>query len=247
MSEAAQDVVVIGGGVVGLATALKLRMAGRDVLLIDRDEPARSTSYGNAGVLAVSDNYPLASFKRLLGAPGMLMNPRGPLRIRPNYLGRITPWLFRFALSAMPGARRAGFDAVKALNDRSVAAHRRLLDAVGRPELLVQKGMLVVARSAGGVKALEAESEPLRHAGSRVRLLDAAEVAALEPALAGRVAGGALQEDVAHVLDPYALARAYADAFLSAGGRIEQRQAIRIAPTDSGSEIDTDQAPWSRG
>ncbi|MFD2449219.1 FAD-dependent oxidoreductase [Vogesella fluminis] len=55
-----KHVIVVGAGVVGIATALQLRLAGCRVTLLDRGEPAMETSYGNAGAFAVSDIIPLA-------------------------------------------------------------------------------------------------------------------------------------------------------------------------------------------
>ena len=43
-----QDVLVIGAGIVGVSTAIHLLRRGRSVLLIDKNEPGRETSYGNA-------------------------------------------------------------------------------------------------------------------------------------------------------------------------------------------------------
>ena len=47
-----KSITVIGGGIVGVAAALKLQLDGHKVRLIDRKEPGRETSYGNAGVLS---------------------------------------------------------------------------------------------------------------------------------------------------------------------------------------------------
>jgi glycine/D-amino acid oxidase-like deaminating enzyme len=47
------DVLVIGGGVVGLSAALWLARDGRDVLLLDRAEPGLAASTANAGTLHV--------------------------------------------------------------------------------------------------------------------------------------------------------------------------------------------------
>ena len=47
-------VAVIGGGIVGLSSALYLRRAGAEVTLYDRALPAQETSIWNAGVLATS-------------------------------------------------------------------------------------------------------------------------------------------------------------------------------------------------
>ena len=52
------EVVVVGAGIVGLTTALRLAQAGRDVLVIDRSEPFREGSGANAGTLALQ-NKPL--------------------------------------------------------------------------------------------------------------------------------------------------------------------------------------------
>ncbi len=89
-------VLVIGAGIVGVATALRLQREGRDVWLIDRERVAAQASRGNAGALAFSDILPLASAGILRQAPRWLLDPLGPLTIRPSYLPRLAPWLLRF-------------------------------------------------------------------------------------------------------------------------------------------------------
>ena len=77
-------VLVIGAGIVGVATALRLQREGRDVWLIDRERVAAQASRGNAGALAFSDIMPLASAGILRQAPRWLLDPLGPLTIRPS-------------------------------------------------------------------------------------------------------------------------------------------------------------------
>jgi len=43
------DVLVVGGGVIGLFVARALRRRGADVLVLDRGGPEESTSLGNGG------------------------------------------------------------------------------------------------------------------------------------------------------------------------------------------------------
>jgi glycine oxidase len=46
------DVVVVGGGIIGLTSALRLQSEGFQVTVVERDEPAHGTSAGAGGVLA---------------------------------------------------------------------------------------------------------------------------------------------------------------------------------------------------
>ena len=54
-----RSVIVIGAGMVGVSCALALQKRGLKVTLIDRREPGRETSYGNAGVISRSSIMPL--------------------------------------------------------------------------------------------------------------------------------------------------------------------------------------------
>ena len=62
-------VAVLGGGVVGVATAYFLAKDGNEVTVIDRQpKAAMETSYGNAGLYTPSDSYAWASPSAQCGA-----------------------------------------------------------------------------------------------------------------------------------------------------------------------------------
>ena len=94
--------VVIGAGVVGLATALALQRPGVTVTLIDRLAPGSGTSSGNAGIVAAGSVHPESMPGLLASLPSMLLNPRGPLHLRPSFLLKQLPWLLRFLAQARP-------------------------------------------------------------------------------------------------------------------------------------------------
>jgi glycine oxidase len=54
------DVLILGGGVIGLSLALELRRRGREVILLERDRVGRGASWAAAGMLAAADsaNHP---------------------------------------------------------------------------------------------------------------------------------------------------------------------------------------------
>ena len=53
-----KQVIVLGAGIVGVCCALELQRRGMQVTLVDRQDPGRETSFGNAGILARSSLMP---------------------------------------------------------------------------------------------------------------------------------------------------------------------------------------------
>src|SRR3546814_72519 len=62
---AGRSAVVIGAGIIGVATALALQRHGFQTTVIDQDEPGRGCSYGNGGAISPDFCVPIAM-------PGML-------------------------------------------------------------------------------------------------------------------------------------------------------------------------------
>ena len=147
------DVLVIGAGIVGVAIALRLQQEHRQVLLIDRERVAAQASRVNAGALAFSDILPLASPGILRKAPRWLFDPLGPLAIRPGYLPRIAPWLFRFWRASQPDRVRASTAAQAALMDLSAAETPLLLDSAGAGDMLRRDGVLHLYESEAELEA----------------------------------------------------------------------------------------------
>ena len=82
----AREVVIVGAGIVGVATALNLLRAGRSVTLIDRQAPGKGASFGSGGILSSSSIVPLTMPGLIRKAPGMLIKPNGPLYLRWSWV-----------------------------------------------------------------------------------------------------------------------------------------------------------------
>ncbi|MEM7047497.1 MAG: FAD-dependent oxidoreductase [Pseudomonadota bacterium] len=92
--------IIIGAGIVGVATTLRLLQGGWRVTLIDREGPGAGASQGNAGVLASSSVTPVTTPGLLGKIPGLLLRRNQPLFVKWGYLPWLVPWLVRYLAHA---------------------------------------------------------------------------------------------------------------------------------------------------
>lgn len=97
MRRAGDEVLVVGAGAIGLASALALAGHGRQVRVIDRGRIGGETSHGNCGTLTPSHAPPLAAPGVLWQALRWSLDPASPLYIRPGRDLALWDWLRRFA------------------------------------------------------------------------------------------------------------------------------------------------------
>src|SRR5204863_5197862 len=120
-------VLVVGAGVIGLACAFRIAREGVRVIVIDRLEPGRGTSFGNAGHIATESVFPLASPEVVRGSLRYLLDRESSLRIRPGYALQILPWLVRFAWAARRESFARGVAAITSLQRTAAADLAQLL------------------------------------------------------------------------------------------------------------------------
>ncbi|WP_376985241.1 NAD(P)/FAD-dependent oxidoreductase [Bosea sp. R86505] len=231
--------LVLGAGMVGVSCALSLQKRGFDVTLIDRREPGRETSYGNAGVLARSSIVPLNN-------PGLY----GKIR---SYLGNRHPalnldwsraltrpgWLLRFLWEARASKAAARIAALESLTSSTVERHRALMAEAGVTHRLRETGTLKLWRSEAGHAAAQAEHDFLKAHGIASQVLDRQGISGVEPALNPIFHAGLLCLENASVDSPGAVTQAYAELFAQRGGRIERAEAQRLERSASGWRVVT--------
>jgi D-amino-acid dehydrogenase len=94
--------VVTGAGIIGTAIAHDLQKRGRRVLLIDRARPGNGASFGNLASIALTEFMPASRPSIWKQIPGWMLDPEGPVRVRPTYLPKLVPWFLRFMASSRP-------------------------------------------------------------------------------------------------------------------------------------------------
>jgi D-amino-acid dehydrogenase len=221
----AKDIAVIGAGIVGVCCALQLLRDGHRVTLIDRQGPGEGASYGNGAVLPTESVVPVATPGILWKAPGMLLDPSGPLRVRWGYLPRIAPWLLRFLAASTTRRVEAISIALARLHAGSVAAFEPLLAMAGAADMLRRNGWVCVYESEAGFQGAAPMLELQRRRGVRLEVLDPEELSQLEPALAPIFPRAVFYPEVAQVVDNFRLVQVLAEAFQNHGGELLREEA----------------------
>jgi D-amino-acid dehydrogenase len=145
------------------------------------------------------------------------------------------PLLARLVRQGDPGDARAL--TLHRLLRTSVALHRDWIVEAGAETLLRASGWLKLFRTPEAAAGFAPDLDLLRRAGTRHRLLDAADLRALEPALAPGCTGGVLLEDACSLSSPRALSERYMEHLRRLGGRFAQLAVTGLRPDGDGWQV----------
>jgi D-amino-acid dehydrogenase len=196
------DVLVVGAGIVGLGCAFHLRKDGLAVTVIDRDPEGDKASFGNAGGIGISEVVPAAVPGVFWRIPGWLLDPLGPLALRPSHAPKLVPWLWRFSRSAAPSEVARISAALAALNLRVYDDLVPMLAETGLSGELERKGALSVYETEAGYRRDDAEWALKRSLGIETSEISGDEARRMEPALGPIVHRAIVTPQWGHVSDP---------------------------------------------
>jgi D-amino-acid dehydrogenase len=232
---AAPSALVLGAGVAGLSTALYLHRAGWEVTVLDPLGPAGGASFGNAGALSADTSIPIALPGMLRKVPGWLMDPLGPLAVRPSYLPRAAPWLMRWALAGRIERVLAISDAMRSLHEGTFACWREMLGDELYRDIVRQTGQVQIWESAEESPTARLERELRDRQSIPYEVLGPDELRQLLPGLSPAITRGVLMPRNGHVVNPARAVHSLAALLQQEGGTILPERAMKLVPrTDGG-------------
>ncbi|WP_293862730.1 FAD-binding oxidoreductase [uncultured Alsobacter sp.] len=231
-----RDAVVLGAGIIGLATALKLQDAGRSVALVDRQEAGQGTSFGNAGIIERASIYPYAFPRRLGDLARYALNGAPEAYYHPSALPKLLPFLWRFWRASEPESHEQAMRAVLPLIENCLAEHEPLIAASGAEALLRRTGWVKIFRSPRKFEEALAAARLLKPFRLHFEIVDAAGLAKLEPNLQETLAGAVHYHDPVCVSDPAALSMAYLNLFRARGGAFLHGDAATLVQESTGQQ-----------
>ena len=254
-----RSVIVLGAGMIGVATALHLQRRGWSVVLVDRKPPGRETSYGNTGIIQSEAVRPYPLPRDLSSLAAIAMRRTNDVHYSFASLPRHIGPLLRYWWHSSPERHRRISQAYAGIITKAASEHGVLIREAGADNLVQRSGFHSLHRTQAALDraALVAETLAAEH-GVRSQIIGAAQLAAAEPGLTATGAGAIHWRDPWTVSDPGGLVSAYADLFTRAGGTFVSGDATTLAPASNGGwsvgssdgRIDAEAAvvalgPWS--
>ena len=241
------EVLVLGGGAIGLATALALLEGGRGVRVIEAGTVGGATSHGNCGTITPSHAPPLAAPGVVAQALRWMFTPDAPLYLKPRVDPALWHWLLRFAVRCNPRDWRQSTQARAALlND----ARARLADWVSRYDLqceFEEEGLDYVFRDPRRFQQYVDESVVLKTFGIATQVFGGTDYEREEPAMLPGMAGAIRFPGDAR-LRPDRYVAELARVVRERGGVIEEQCRVdRLEPTSDGVRLATSQGERKGG
>lgn len=212
------DILVIGAGIIGTSIGAELSRRGAKVCVLDQGSLGKGCSYGNAGWMTPCFAMPLPMPGMLLKSMKWLLNPEGPLYIKPSLSLDLASWLFQFLKAMNETQARRAVEALVVLSQKSLTEYQKLGEKY--PEIhFQQKGLLMVSKTSEGVAAAVEELNYVKDLGVPGKVLSPEEIQHMEPSLKFPLLGGVYFQNEA-MGEPFRIVQALGKEIRSHGGEI---------------------------
>ena len=232
--------VVIGAGTVGSCCAWYLRQRGYRVTLIDSVLPGEACSYGNAACISPSAVVPFSYPGMIKKLPGWLLDPLGPVRIRPRDFPALLPWFWKFWRAGKMQKVREITHSQTLLMHTVFADFDEILRTVGISGLKIPRGAIHIWDNEKQFRADLWQAELFTALGFSMQRLDTDELKTMTPCLKLGQGVAVLMPEWHHVLDPAVMTRQIAEHCFANGGAWIQDRVKRIDIQKKGINLDTE-------
>ena len=240
MSLKKTEITVLGGGVIGLSVALRMLNAGREVTLIDPEEPGTGTSFGNAGTIAEYAVLPIGSPEIIKQLPSLLFNKNSPIAIKRSAILSLCPWLIKFLYQSMPMNAARNAQAIASLVQGSRMRWEELSSQVGGESFLKTDGNIYLYPKEELLEYGTRDIDKRRQLGLNAEILNIDELKKLEPKLDLSEGGASFFPDGAYMNDPGKMVKLILNASINKGCQIISQTATKIERVNDGIKVHLD-------
>ncbi|GGW22612.1 NAD(P)/FAD-dependent oxidoreductase [Vreelandella hamiltonii] len=236
----ARQTVVLGAGMVGVSIAWQLQKRGFQVTLIDRRQPGRETSFGNAGIIQREAVRPYPFPRDMKTILSVLPNRRVDIRYRPTGMVKAASPLLSYWHHSSSRLYKKIVPEYASLIQLCLDAHAPMIEAAGADALVRREGWLEIYRTPEKLAKRVKEAEEARDLyGVQFAVLDRQGVVEKEPQLGEQIIGAIHWLDPWTVADPGGLVAAYAESFVALGGQLVQADITDVSQQGAQWQVST--------
>jgi D-amino-acid dehydrogenase len=178
-------VIVLGSGVIGVASAYYLAQQGAQVTVLDRQSgPAKETSFGNAGQISPGYSTPWAAPGIPFKAVKWMFQHHAPLAINIDGSMWQLQWMAQMLKNCNPQSYAVNKERMMRVAEYSRDCLRDLREQTGINYENRAKGTLQIFRNEAQLEAVQRDIQVLKECGVDFDLLNAQQLGSVEPALA---------------------------------------------------------------
>ena len=230
--EKRSDVLIIGGGIIGLASAYYLAKAGQKVRLIEQDTIGAGASRGNCGLVVTSHLVPLCAPGAILQETKRWLQGRSPLYIKLAPDVKRFAWLLNFARKC----NRAHLAHAISVREQILTHSRTLFAKLFKQEQIdcdwEENGILMLFKSRSAMQKYGEINALLKPYGHDAVSVVGNELFRLEPALSRDLYGAWLHKTDGH-LRPDKLMTAWQRVLQAQGVEFEENCRLETLAADN--------------
>ena len=230
-----KNVIVIGGGIIGLSSAYYLQQAGHKVTVLDKSDFMDNCSYGNCGYVCPSHFIPLATPGIVRQGLKWMLNSQSPFYVQPRLSRSLIDWGLKFMKSATKEHVERSAAPLKEIAELS--QHEYEHQWLKRPDFefaYQHKGLLEIFQTEAAAEHAHHTVEKAKELGLDADLLNYTELQAKEPHTKINGLGAIFFKCDAH-LYPDKLMKGLIRILLASGVELLPHEEVRRFETEKGA------------
>ena len=144
-----KNIAIVGGGIIGISSALYLIRRGCKITLIDRDFKGKPASYGNASWLSGPSITPVLMPGMFRKIPKMLFSKDGPLFLRFPGVLKTIPFLLKYLSYAKTDKVEYISKHLTSLLSDSIGEHKKLAEGTKATKWIERSPFLFIYKNKG--------------------------------------------------------------------------------------------------
>ncbi len=195
-----KEILIVGGGVIGVCIAYYLTGEKHDVTLVEKNQICSGSSHGNAGLISCANPIPMAEPGVIKKGLRWMLDADGPFYIKPRLDLELIRWVLKFRAACREKPMRRVIDVTLAM--RSIS--KKLAGKLTAENKLAfgwqKKGRMLVYQNNDSLKDGIETLNFINQYGVTGEILDSDGVREKDPNLRPSVVGGIYYPDYEHVL-----------------------------------------------